>query len=79
MGPYTYDAASLLRDSSLDLDEALVQEMIERLISRLRADREEFRRDFDLMALQRNVKDLGTFAYLATALGIRSQVSAISS
>jgi hypothetical protein len=69
MGPYTYDAASLLRDSSLDLDEALVQEMIERLISSLGADPEEFRRDFDLMALQRNVKDLGTFAYLATVLG----------
>jgi hypothetical protein len=72
MGPYTYDAASLLRDSSLDLDEALVQEMIDHLIRLLGADPEEFRRDFDLMALQRNIKDLGTFAYLATVLGRRS-------
>jgi aminoglycoside/choline kinase family phosphotransferase len=72
MGPYTYDTASLLRDSSLDLDEGLVQEMIEHLIGRLRLEPEEFRRDFDLMALQRNVKDLGTFGYMATVRGRRS-------
>jgi aminoglycoside/choline kinase family phosphotransferase len=32
---------------------------------------EEFRRDFDLTALQRNIKDLGTFAYQATERGRR--------
>jgi len=66
MGPYTYDAASLLRDSSLDLDERLIDEMIERLCMRLDIPGDEFRRDFDLMALQRNIKDLGTFGYMAT-------------
>jgi len=71
-GPYTYDAASLLRDSSLDLDESLVDEMIDHLCRRLREGPEEFRRDFDLMALQRNLKDLGTFAYMATVRGERS-------
>jgi aminoglycoside/choline kinase family phosphotransferase len=71
MGPYTYDAASLLRDSSLDLAEPLVEEMIERLNTScalpLGIGPEEFRQDFDLMALQRNIKDLGTFGYMATA------------
>lgn len=65
-GPYTYDIASLLRDSSLDLEEDLVSEMLDRLGKQLSMPREELRRDFDLMALQRNIKDLGTFAYQAT-------------
>ncbi len=69
MGPYTYDAASLLRDSSLDLDERLVDEMLDRLCRRLDLPAEEFRRDFDLMALERNIKDLGTFGYMATVRG----------
>jgi aminoglycoside/choline kinase family phosphotransferase len=69
MGPYTYDAASLLRDSSLDLEEGLVDGMIDRLCERLDLPGDEFRRDFDLMALQRNIKDLGTFGFMATVRG----------
>ena len=69
MGPYTYDAASLLRDSSLDLDERLVGAMIARLCRRLGHDIDEFRHDFDLMALQRNIKDLGTFGFMAIVRG----------
>ena len=69
MGPYTYDAASLLRDSSLDLDERLVGDMIVRLCRSLDHDTDEFRHDFDLMALQRNIKDLGTFGFMATVRG----------
>jgi len=30
---------------------------------------EQFRAEFDLMALQRNLKDLGTFGYMATVRG----------
>jgi len=75
MGPYTYDAASLLRDSSLDLEPTLVAEMLDRLVRSiahpLAVGPEEFRRDFDLMALQRNIKDLGTFGYMATVRGRR--------
>lgn len=69
MGPYTYDAASLLRDSSLDLDPKMVEEMLDRLCRALGAEPEEFRRDFDLAALQRNLKDLGTFGYMASQRG----------
>jgi aminoglycoside/choline kinase family phosphotransferase len=73
MGPYVYDAASLLRDSSLDLEAGLVSEMLARLSrasnTALAIGPEEFRRDFDRMALQRNIKDLGTFGYMATVRG----------
>ncbi len=65
-GPYTYDAASLLRDSSLDLDESLVDEMLIYMAESLGHGPEELRRDFDFMSLQRNLKDLGTFAFMAT-------------
>ena len=43
--------------------------MIDRLCARLDLPGDEFRRDFDLMALQRNIKDLGTFGYMATVRG----------
>ena len=79
MGPYTYDAASLLRDSSLDLEAGLVAEMLDRLARTTAAPvavgPEEFARDFDLMALQRNIKDLGTFGYMATARARRDYLA----
>jgi hypothetical protein len=79
MGPYTYDAASLLRDSSLDIDEELVRREIDRLsaatAARLGIGPEEFRRDFDVMALQRNIKDLGTFGFMATVRGRRDYLA----
>jgi hypothetical protein len=79
MGPYTYDAASLLRDSSLDIDEELVQRELDRLLEATAAPLgiglEEYRRDFDVMALQRNMKDLGTFGYMATARGRRDYLA----
>jgi len=81
MGPYTYDAASLLRDSSLDLEPALVREMLDHLARSIAAPLgigpEEFRCDFDLMALERNIKDLGTFGYMATERGRRDYLAYI--
>ncbi len=71
MGPYAYDAASLLRDSSLDLDEDLVGEMIDYLARRLGVGPEELRRDFDTMALERNLKELGTFGFMVTERQLR--------
>jgi aminoglycoside/choline kinase family phosphotransferase len=69
MGPDTYDLASLLRDSYVDLDEATVDDLIAYFLA-LRGhtgvDR-EYRERFDLMALQRNLKALGTFGYQTTA------------
>jgi aminoglycoside/choline kinase family phosphotransferase len=72
MGPDTYDLASLLRDSYVDFTEEVVEDLIAFFLAlrthgapttargRYEAD---FRRRFDLMALQRNLKALGTFGF----------------
>jgi hypothetical protein len=72
LGPDTYDLVSLLRDSYVDLPEATVEDLIAYFIALKRpqgdsaahqAWEEDFQRRFDLMALQRNLKALGTFGY----------------
>jgi aminoglycoside/choline kinase family phosphotransferase len=66
MGPDTYDLVSLLRDSYVDLPEALVDRVMTRFASAIGArDVDAFRDRFDLMAMQRNLKALGTFGYQA--------------
>ena len=68
MGPDTYDLASLLRDSYVDLTPAQVDELIAFFVALKGIGGEaEFRRRFDLMALQRNLKALGTFGYMTTS------------
>ncbi|MCX6543695.1 MAG: phosphotransferase [Acidobacteria bacterium] len=68
MGPDTYDLVSLLRDSYVDIGEEDVQQFIAYFLAlkgcpASQTDLDEFRRRFDLMALQRNLKALGTFGY----------------
>jgi len=77
LGPDTYDLVSLLRDSYVDFIEAQIEELIAFFLamrghtgqSDSAADRQEFRRRFDLMALQRNLKALGTFGFQTTSRG----------
>ena len=74
MGPDTYDLVSLLRDSYVDLPDAAVDDLIDYFAalttgSATAAGDVEFRRRFDLMALQRNLKALGTFGYQTIARG----------
>ncbi len=67
MGPDTYDLASLLRDSYVDIGDRELDELIAYFLAlKSRTDAVEFRRRFDLMALQRNLKALGTFGYQTT-------------
>jgi N-acetylmuramate 1-kinase len=79
MGPDTYDLVSLLRDSYVDLLPPQVDELIAFFLA-LKGHNStaassapsapsaaEFRRRFDLMALQRNLKALGTFGYMTTS------------
>jgi aminoglycoside/choline kinase family phosphotransferase len=68
MGPTTYDLASLLRDAYVDVPEELQEELKERFRQTATPDepREVFRRRFDLMCVQRNLKALGTFGFMAT-------------
>ena len=69
MGPDTYDLVSLLRDSYVDLSEQTVDELIAYFLALKGSTGTEsaFRNRFDLMALQRNLKALGTFGYQTTA------------
>jgi len=68
MGPDTYDLVSLLRDSYVDLPEETVAELIAYFLAlKGTPDDADFRRRFDVMALQRNLKALGTFGYQTTA------------
>jgi aminoglycoside/choline kinase family phosphotransferase len=69
MGPDTYDLVSLLRDSYVDLPDQTVEELVAYFLAlKGETDRaDEFRDRFNLMALQRNLKALGTFGYQTTA------------
>ena len=69
MGPDTYDLVSLLRDSYVDLTAQQVDELIAFFLA-VRGGagvEDDFRRRFDLMAVQRNLKALGTFGYMTTS------------
>ena len=67
-GPDTYDLASLLRDAYVDLEPAIVRRGIDRYRAAVfpEDDPEQFHARFELVSLQRMVKALGTFGYMAT-------------
>jgi len=70
MGPAVYDLASLLRDSYVKLDEDLIDELLDyyqqqrESLDGTKPDRSSFRRLFDLMSIQRNLKAAGRFVYI---------------
>ena len=76
MGPDTYDLTSLLRDSYVDLSDEDSDALIDHFVALKREGRPDlnadewergFRSRFEMMALQRNLKALGTFGYQTTA------------
>ena len=73
MGPATYDLASLLRDSYVELDEEFVADRAEEFRQRAvpGETRDTFLRRFELMSVQRNLKALGTFGYMGSVRGSR--------
>jgi aminoglycoside/choline kinase family phosphotransferase len=68
MGPAQYDLASLLRDSYYQLEEGQITRLLDYYIARWEAssgeriDRQQFLFLFDIMAVQRNFKAIGSFA-----------------
>ena len=68
MGPCQYDLASLLRDSYYQLDEKQIHRLTRYYLAQMEAagagirDVAHFDRMFDLMAVQRNFKAIGSFA-----------------
>ncbi len=68
LGPPQYDLASLLRDSYYQLEEAQIDRLLDYYFMKYEdksgesIDRIHFREIFDLMAVQRNFKAIGSFA-----------------
>ncbi|MBI3449580.1 MAG: phosphotransferase [Acidobacteria bacterium] len=83
MGPYTYDLASLLRDSYVRLPEELIEEMLDFFLEVTgrsqpgEARPGSFEEEFERTCLQRNIKAIGTFAYQAVVKGNRGYLPSI--
>ena len=69
-GPRQYDLVALLRDSYVELDRKLIDRMLQRYLSRFAAeggpeqDAGEFVAFFDLLTVQRKLKDAGRFVFI---------------
>ncbi|HZA15217.1 MAG TPA: phosphotransferase, partial [Myxococcaceae bacterium] len=74
-GPRQYDLVALLRDSYVELDASLVDRMLDRYIeafARLggeRIDAGPFKACFDLLTVQRKLKDAGRFEFINRVKG----------
>ena len=70
LGTCHYDLASLLKDSYVALPDTLIEELINYYIyekerhEKIKIDKPAFAETFDWMCIQRNLKAMGTFAYL---------------
>jgi aminoglycoside/choline kinase family phosphotransferase len=69
MGPRLYDLVSLLNDSYVTHDAAFVSEMKSAFFEGSRGDPGGIESEYDLAALQRNLKALGTFGFQIAARG----------
>jgi aminoglycoside/choline kinase family phosphotransferase len=69
-GPRQYDLVCLLRDSYVELDRPLIDEMLQRWLRRFEAEggprleAGEFAAFFDLLTVQRKLKDAGRFVFI---------------
>jgi aminoglycoside/choline kinase family phosphotransferase len=70
LGPRQYDLVALLRDSYVELPAALVDALLERYLAALaaaggpRLEPGPFRATFDLLTVQRKLKDAGRFVFI---------------
>jgi aminoglycoside/choline kinase family phosphotransferase len=69
MGPDTYDLVSLLRDAYVDFSDVELDELIAYFLALKKSAAPDFRRRFDLMSIQRNLKALGTFGFQTASRG----------
>ena len=75
LGPRQYDLVALLRDSYIELSDAMLDSLLARYVDRLgaltkeRIDPGEFRAAFDLLTVQRKLKDGGRFEFIARVKG----------
>lgn len=70
LGPRQYDLVALLRDSYVELDQPFIEAMLRRYLDRLaaaggpRLEYAPFRQTFDLLTVQRKLKDAGRFVFI---------------
>ena len=70
IGPVTYDAVSLLRDCYISWSDAQIDHCLQPYYQQLKqakliaCDFNQFKRDFDLMGIQRHLKAIGIFSRL---------------
>jgi aminoglycoside/choline kinase family phosphotransferase len=75
LGPRQYDLVALLRDSYVELEPDLVDRMLARYLARFEAEGgprlepEPFRAAFDLLTVQRKLKDAGRFVFIDRVRG----------
>jgi hypothetical protein len=75
LGPRQYDLVALLRDSYVELAPELVDAMLRRYLDRLHAEggprleHRPFREVFDLLTVQRKLKDAGRFVFIDRVKG----------
>src|SRR5437588_9721695 len=69
-GPRQYDLVALLRDSYVELDRPLIDQMLQRFLTAFEAEGgprlapDEFVAFFDLLTVQRKLKDAGRFVFI---------------
>ncbi|HPM41992.1 MAG TPA: aminoglycoside phosphotransferase, partial [bacterium] len=68
-GPAAYDLVALMRDSYVELLKGVLEELLRYYSERARRDLVEVRREFDLITVQRKLKDAGRFVYIDRVKG----------
>lgn len=63
-GPYVYDLVALTRDSYVKLADETVDELISYYAAKTSRATEDVRREFDLVTIQRKLKDAGRFVFI---------------
>lgn len=79
LGPYVYDPVALLRDSYFSLESKALDELIAYYSKSAGLNEKEVRRDFDLVTIQRKLKDAGRFVYIDKVKGNSSYLKYIPS
>lgn len=69
LGPYVYDLVSLLRDSYVALSQDELEVFTGYFADCVSRDADIVRRDFDLVTVQRKMKDAGRFVYIDRVKG----------
>lgn len=69
IGPRSYDLVALLNDSYVDLSQALQSRLVRRYAQHRNLSYEEIQKEFDIITIQRKLKDGGRFVFIDQVKG----------